>query len=132
MQDSEFILDKIQVLSVNLDSGEKNVAIIFLYIPPKIKRETVKKCVCNILHNYLCKKQPVVFAGDFNFDNLAGDNFVNFMLNEFNLRYLVTGSTTEYKSALDHIYTNLPNDKVYDWGTLESYYSDNKPIYICV
>ncbi|XP_065942635.1 uncharacterized protein [Magallana gigas] len=42
----------------------------------------------------------------------------------------VTGSTADYDSTLDHIYTNILPIQINFWGTLESYYSDHKPIYV--
>lgn len=76
---------------------------------------------------------PVVLTGDFNIDNLSSQtgNLMTFM-SEFNLKYLPTDSTTDYGSALDHIYTNISDAQIQSWGTLESYFSDHKPLYIAL
>jgi len=38
--------------------------------------------------------------------------------------------TTDYGSYIDHIYKNFDNDELVAYGTLESYYSDHKPLYL--
>ena len=54
------------------------------------------------------------------------------------MKYLVTGKgytqlinqfATDYRTQIDRVYTNAPQC-VQSAGTLESYYSDHKPIYI--
>ena len=42
---------------------------------------------------------------------------------------LINQYTTDYRTRMDNIYTNVPQC-VQSAGTLESYYSDHKPIYI--
>lgn len=120
---------RIQVLSVNIAVGEL-VSLIFLYIPPQEKSNEVKKSLRNIIKNHASNPNAIVLAGDFNVDNSKSDTFAKYMLKEFNLRYLQTGSTTDYDSTLDHIYTNILPIQINFWGTLESYYSDHKPIYV--
>lgn len=120
---------RIQVLSVNIAVGEL-VSLIFLYIPPQEKSNEVKKSLRNIIKIHASNPNAIVLAGDFNVDNSKSDTFAKYMLKEFNLRYLQTGSTTDYDSTLDHIYTNILPIQINFWGTLESYYSDHKPIYV--
>ena len=50
-----------------------------------------------------------------------------------NLGYaqLITEPTTNYGSILDRVYTNI-QDAVIHVGVLESYFSDHKPIYLCI
>ena len=42
---------------------------------------------------------------------------------------LIKQFTTDYRTQIDHIYTNV-QQLVQSVGTLESYYSDHKPIFI--
>ncbi len=42
---------------------------------------------------------------------------------------LLAQVTTDYKTRIDHIYTNIP-EKVKNSGVLESYFSDHKPIFV--
>lgn len=114
-------------MSVNIAVGEL-VSLIFLYIPPQEKSDKVKKSLRNSIKIHA--SNPAKLAGNFNVDNSKSDTFAKYMLKELNLRCLQTGSTTDYDSALDHIYTNILPIQINFWGTLESYYSDHKPIYV--
>lgn len=68
--------------------------------------------------------------GDFN-RNLNNDkSFVDYLTQKYSLRQLVQENTTDYGTLLDQIYTNINPEYISDVGTLESYYSDHKPIYI--
>lgn len=116
-------------MSVNIAVGEL-VSLIFLYIPPQEKSNEVKKSIRNIIKIHASNPNAIVLAGDFNVDNSKSDTFAKYMFKEFNLRYLQTGSTTDYDSTLHHIYTNILPIQINFWGTLESYYSDHKPIYV--
>jgi endonuclease/exonuclease/phosphatase family metal-dependent hydrolase len=95
----------------------------------------VKKVLFSIAkeHIGMCAN-PIVVAGDFNIDGLSSNTdyryIVRFMSENLNLAYLHTGSTSDYGSALDHIYTNFAQSDIQGWGTLESYYSDHKPLYL--
>jgi len=42
-------------------------------------------------------------------------------------RQLVNETTTDYASALDHVYTDIPTDNINCYIS-ESYYSDHKPV----
>ena len=127
-------IENIQVFSLNvvLYSG-KTVKLIFLYIPPKLNLTEKKNVLLNIIDKFVSlHADPVLVTGDFNVDNLLpnSENFVQFMKERFNLTYLPTNYTTDYGSALDHFYTNVIQSDIEGWGTLESYYSDHKPLYI--
>lgn len=45
-----------------------------------------------------------------------------------NIRQLVQNATTDYDTCLDHLYTNMMSNDQISSATLESYYSDHKPI----
>lgn len=89
----------------------------------------------NHLHNTVLTDPniPLVILGDFNI-NLMENNSEQKSL----LKYMITGKgysqlinqyTTDYRTQIDHIYTNI-QQYVKSKGTLESYYSDHKPIFI--
>lgn len=65
--------------------------------------------------------------GDFNY---SVETLSDFVYKKYLLRQIVNESTTNYNSLIDHIYTNLHPESISKLGTLESYYSDHKPIYI--
>ena len=73
---------------------------------------------------------PVLIAGDTNFDSQLSLGFIEFMLEEYCLQYLKTSCTTDYGSTIDQAFTNVALDELYKWGTLESYYSDHKPVFV--
>ena len=114
----------------------KNLHIISIY---RSKSKVVLRNFINaldyvhetVLHG---RKVPTVLLGDFNV-NLVGLNSEKTAL-ERNLienrgyTQLIKNFTTDYQSTIDHIYTNLI-DLVESCGTLESYYSDHKPIFVC-
>lgn len=88
-----------------------------MYIPPKTNKETVRRRINCILITHTSNANSKVLAGDFNLDNLAEDYLVKYMFDKFNLQYFKTSSTTDYNSALDHMYTNVLHDKILTWST---------------
>lgn len=55
---------------------------------------------------------------------------MNCLINERKYIQLLEQYTTDYRTQIDHIYTNVPNN-VHSAGVLESYYSDHKAVYVC-
>ena len=76
----------------------------------------------------------VVILGDFNINLLEPSSeqiaIQRYMIEEKGYTQLIKQFTTDYKTQIDHIYTNIPH-LVKSSGTLESYYSDHKPIFVC-
>ena len=76
----------------------------------------------------------VVILGDFNINLLEPSSeqkaIQRYMIEEKGYTQLIKQFTTDYKTQIDHIYTNIPH-LVQSSGTLESYYSDHKPIFVC-
>ena len=76
---------------------------------------------------------PVIILGDFNV-NLNQDasdknTLCKYLIREKQYIQLINQVTTDYKTQIDHIYTNIP-EKVRSSGVLESYFSDHKPIFV--
>ena len=76
---------------------------------------------------------PVVLQGDF-IANLMEQTteqkvLTNCLIKERGYTQWINQYTTDYHTLIDHIYTNTPH-LVKSAGTLESYYSDHKPIYM--
>ena len=87
------------------------------------------------LHNSVLTEAtvPTVLLGDFNV-NLMQDTTEKRALNKYLITdrgytQLINQYTTDYRTLIDHIYTNVPQ-LVQCAGTLEAYYSDHKPIFI--
>ena len=75
-----------------------------------------------------------IFIGDFNLHWLNEQKrtpLYNLFVEQFNYKQLVTCYTTDNRSCIDHIYTNLSdlNTKVH---ILETYFSYHKAIYVLV
>ena len=80
-------------------------------------------------------QSSVVILGDFNINLLEPSSeqkaIQRYMIEERGYTQLIKQFTTDYKTQIDHIYTNIPR-LVQSSGTLESYYSDHKPIFVCL
>ena len=75
---------------------------------------------------------PVIILGDFNVnlnENASDKNTLfKYLIEEKHYVQLINQFTTDYKTQIDHIYTNIP-ERVKSSGVLESYFSDHKPIF---
>ena len=75
---------------------------------------------------------PVIILGDFNVnlnENASNKNTLcKYLIKENHYVKLINQFTTDYKTQIDHIYTNIP-ERVKSSGVLESYFSDHKPIF---
>ena len=138
VQNSLFVRDIVKITEGNMQFFALDVpcthswvTLLFIYFPPK---ETLKKVV-QALQNVVAeirRAHPLIIAGDTNFDADISRKFKDSMLAVFGLKYLTTSVTTDYNSTLDHIYTDLKMDEIHSWGTLESYYSDHKPLFVAI
>ena len=76
---------------------------------------------------------PVIMLGDFNVnlnENTPKKNTLcKYLIEEKKYVQLISQVTTDYKTRIDHIYTNIP-ERVKNSGVLESYFSDHKPIFV--
>ena len=90
------------------------------------------------LHQTILNREPqtpVIILGDFNVNFMETTSeqkaLVGYMIKQKGYTQLIKQFTTDYKTQIDHIYTNIPH-QVQSSGTLESYYSDHKPIFACL
>lgn len=68
--------------------------------------------------------------GDFNINWLtecANSPFFDLLINNYKYRQLITSFTTNNRTIIDHIYTNLPMSQA-KGHILETYFSDHKAI----
>ena len=76
---------------------------------------------------------PVIIMGDFNINFMESTSDKNslykYLIEEEQYEQLINEFTTDYKTQIDHIYTNIP-ERVKNSGVLESYFSDHKPIFV--
>jgi endonuclease/exonuclease/phosphatase (EEP) superfamily protein YafD len=57
------------------------------------------------------------------------NSLYKYLIEEMQYKQLINEFTTDYKTQIDHIYTNIP-ERVKNSGVLESYFSDHKPIFV--
>ena len=105
-----------------------HVTIIALYRSPRIPITQL----CTALREFLTQhsSQICVFIGDFNvdwFNQTQRTPLHNLFVREYNYRQLVISYTTDYKTCIDHVYTNLPDSQV-KIHILETYFTDHKAV----
>jgi len=85
---------------------------------------TCQSASSNVTHH-------TVIMGDFNLDWFDHQTpaSMSSLLPEY--RQLVTQVTTDYASALDHVYTSIPADQIQCYVG-ESYFSDHKPVTVSI
>ena len=77
---------------------------------------------------------PALILGDLNVNLMevsSEQKTLTCLIQKRNFTQLLNQFTTDYRTQIDHIYTNMPNH-VLTAGALESYYSDHKPIFVCL
>ena len=104
-----------------------HVTIIGLYRSPTISVDQFCRTLQQLLHQY--SSEYCIFIGDFNCDWLNASNktssLYNLFIRDHSYRQLVTQYTTNYRTCLDHIYTNLPMSQVAP-HVLETYFTATK------
>ena len=77
----------------------------------------------------------IVILGDFNVNLVEVSSeqkaLTKCLLQQRTHKQLISQFATDYHTQIDHIYTNIPNH-ILTGGVLESYYSDHKPIFVCL
>ena len=105
-----------------------HITIIGIYRSSKIQVQQLLAALTEVL--VLSTSQFNVFIGDFNinwFDEASRRPLYNFFVNDNNYRQLVCSTTTDNKTLIDHIYTNLPESQARS-HILQTYFSDHKAI----
>lgn len=117
------------VLATFLHRGQM-IRIFFLYCPPqKSSIASFTKYLQTILQDIDASSEPVIILGDTNID-FFDQKVLSSSLHKFKLRQIMHCSTTDYDTCLDHVYTSCMSDSDISCATLESYYSDHKPIVV--
>lgn len=107
--------------------------LCFIYCPPKCATvRNFKEFMSKIAHK-IPSSARTILMGDVNEDYLTSTSIPTFLFNTNKFEQLIQTCTTDYGSCLDHIYVNFrngTNQHLVQYGTLESYYSDHKPIFL--
>lgn len=112
------------------------VDLVFFYCPPRIATiGNFQLYVTSLFYmGLLNATKPFILMGDSNLDYFSHKELKSLAdTTGILLHQIVHSCTTDYGSCLDHIYTNRPvmnnNDSQgISSATLESFYSDHKPI----
>ena len=105
-----------------------NLTIIGVYRSPKVPVTQMCTALTQILNLYISEYS--IFIGDFNVNWLNQKDIThlhNLFITQNNYRQLVSCYTTDNRTTIDHIYTNLPEPEV-TFHILETYFSDHKAI----
>ena len=108
------------------------ITIIAIYRSPRISVTQL----CHTMRNILRSLPTVhnIFIGDFNLNWLNEQeraSLYNVFTKQFDYKQLVSCCTTDNKTCIDHIFTNLPHSNV-KAGVLETYFSDHKAVYVLI
>lgn len=110
-----------------------DILVCFVYCPPKAATiDNISHFLCHIdaiISERQTSSYKLLLMGDFNFDFLEKKSLAALFEKKYQLAQIVHSVTTDYGTCLDHIYTNLSGSSIRSSGTLESYYSDHKPLF---
>ena len=107
-----------------------NIFIGFVYCPPKAASVAHFTTFLHSLSELIPENAKIVLLGDFNYDTKHSHSITKRFKVKMQLNQIMNSVTTDYGSYIDHIYKNFDNDELVAYGTLESYYSDHKPLYL--
>ena len=109
---------------------ENNLFICFVYCPPKVATVANYTIFLQKLKDIIPEQAKIVLMGDFNYDHKENSFIAGLFYQKLQLRQLIQSVSTDYGTNIDHIYTNLTIQSLKAYGTLESYYSDHKPLFL--
>ena len=123
----------VEITVTVLDEPVKNLHIVGIYRSKS--KVTISKFIESL--DYLYKsvigdaETPVVILGDFNVNFKESSKelkcLLRSMCEEEGYVQIINEYTTDYRTQIDHIYTNFERF-ISHAGVLESYFSDHKPI----
>jgi hypothetical protein len=135
----EFICSKtISSIEYSLVGLKEEFVIGFVYCTPQQATVTNLALFLSSVHEEITQyvltntSFKLVLMGDFNFECNGQETLTKLFENECQLTQLIKTETLDYASRIDQIYTNLCESDISAFGTLESYYSDHKPIYLAL
>ena len=105
-----------------------HITIVGVYSSPVVSVTELCNAIQEILDSLPTRVN--IFIGDFNvnwFNDSRRSSLYNFFITQNGYRQLVSCSTTDSKTCIDHIYTNLSESEI-QFQIVETYFSDHKPI----
>ena len=125
--------DGIEITVTILNKPIQSLHLVSLYKSPRISVVTLVN-IMQFIHHQIIQGTPAVIVGDFNINLLEQSSQrsqISTEMNNLGYTQLIEEATTDYGSLLDHVYTNTP-DSISCAGVLESYFSDHKPLFVCM
>jgi exonuclease III len=117
-------------IAISRTTAMADLAIINVYKPPNKPTKQLCELLLSI-HKKHIKDSKVVVMGDFNIDwnkeTPDKNRLHKLMVQQLDYKQVVTDPTNDYGSTIDLIFTNIDN---FQCGTLETYFSDHKAIWI--
>ena len=107
----------------------KYIKKLFLNRSPQVSIPRLLSALCTIFGQHSSSQNVII--GDFSINwaqESTRQSLYNLMIKEKNFRQLISGFTTDNRTIIDHLYTDLIKEKIYA-GTLENYFSDHKAIW---
>ena len=107
----------------------QHISIVGIYRSPRVPMQDLCSALTFVM-DLLCNTQYNIFIGDFNInwlDEVGRRPLYNLFIINKKYRQLVSSYTTDNKTIIDHIYTNLPESKIAA-HILETYFTDHKSV----
>ncbi|KAL9956274.1 hypothetical protein ACROYT_G037732, partial [Oculina patagonica] len=108
-----------------------DVIIAGIYRSPKVSVTHLLQALRE-LHSIMSTEHFHIILGDFNIDfndGVQNSSIHNQMIVTYGYKQLILSFTTDNRTTIDHIYTNL-NESTVQTGVLETYFSDHKAVWI--
>ena len=105
-----------------------HITIIGVYRSPRVPLTDLCEALKEIIDQ--TSSQCNIFIGDFNINWLNETErrpLYSLFIREYNYRQIVSCYTTDSKTCIDHIFTNLPESQI-KMHILETYFSDHKAV----
>ena len=105
--------------------------IIGIYSSPKVPVRQLCQAIAEILSSIM-PDNNIIILGDFNINWLVETErrpLCNLLVRDKHYKQLILTYTTDNKTVIDHIYTNISHLDI-QAGVLETYFSDHKAVWI--
>ena len=106
--------------------------IIGIYRSPKVPVTQLCQAIAETL-NSITPDDNVIILGDFNINWLVETErtpLFNLLVRDKHYKQLISTYTTDSKTLIDHIYTNIKSHWDIQAGVLETYFSDHKALWV--
>ena len=109
----------------------QNWSILDIYRSPKVSVSKLCEAMSEVLNTILLDNSCII-VGDFNINWLTETErrpLYNLLVRDKGYKQLISTCTTDNKTAIDHIYTNISHFDV-QAGVLETYFTDHKAVWV--